>query len=72
MLVKVTTEMIHHIQLTLLLMNYCILYLHLVVSIKKKSMGKKKNPEIKVSFILIENRAMFMVIFSFFTEERSH
>lgn len=51
MLVKVTTEMIHHIQLALLLMNYCILYLHLVVSIKKKSMGKKI-PEIKVSFIL--------------------
>lgn len=57
MLVKVTIEMTHHIQVTLLLMNYCILYLHLVVSIKKKIHGKKIHPKIKVSFILIEKQS---------------
>lgn len=70
-LVKSGHEMTHHIQLALQLMNYCILYLYLVASIKKKSMEKKIHPEIKASFMLI-NRAMPMVSFSFFTEERSH
>lgn len=49
--------MTHHIQLALQLMNYCILYLYLVVSFKKKHMGKKIYPKIKVSFILIEKQS---------------
>lgn len=65
--------MTHHIQLALQLMNYCVLYLYLVVSIKKRSMGKKIHPEIKESLLLIEKQRKFlMVSFSFLAEERGH
>lgn len=35
----------------------CVLYLYLVVSIKKRSMGKKIHPEIKASFLSIEKQS---------------
>jgi len=40
MLVKAAIEMTHHIQCALQPINYCILYLYLVVSTTKKSVGK--------------------------------